>query len=154
MIEKSEIATLAEEFLSLSDNYLIDVVIAPGNMITIEIDNDNGVEIDYCATLSRHIESLLNREEEDFELTVTSAGLTNPFKTLRQYKKYEGKEVEILTKKGQKLYAVLKSSDDDGFTAEITKMEKPEGGKRKVEVVEELRFKFDEVKYTKYKIRF
>lgn len=154
MIIKDEIATIAEEYISQSDNYLIDVIIAPGNKITIEIDNNNGVDIEYCAALSRYVESKLDREETDFELTVTSSGLTSPLKTLKQYKKFEGKEVEILTKKGQKIYAILKSSDEDGFAAEITKLERPEGAKRKIEVVEELRFSYDEVKYTKYKIRF
>ncbi len=154
MIERSEITILAEEYLDDSENYLIDIIINPGNVITVEIDNDSGVDINYCAELSRHIESKLDREVEDFELTVTSAGLTSPLKSERQYKKFEGKEIEVLTRKGEKLSGVLVSSDNDGFKVEITKMEKPEGAKRKIEVKEELSFNYDEVKYTKYKIRF
>ncbi len=100
------------------------------------------------------MESKLNREEEDFELTVTSAGLTSAFKTLRQYKKYEGKEIEVLIKKGQKLTGILKSSDENGFTLTISKKEKPEGAKRKVEIEEDIFFTFDEIKHTKYMIRF
>src|SRR5690554_3893892 len=61
-------------------NYLVDVRVEGGNAITIEIDNDEGVDIDDCAALSRHLESKLDRDTEDFELTVTSAGLTSPFK--------------------------------------------------------------------------
>lgn len=154
MIDKNDITTLATEFLTDSPNYLVDVSIAPGNSILVEIDNDNGVDIDDCIALSRHIESGLDREAEDFELTVTSAGLTSPLKTKRQYKKYEGKEMEILTKKGEKINALLQSSDDEGFTVQISKMVKPEGAKRKVEVTDQVRFRYDEVKHTKYKIRF
>lgn len=154
MIDKNDITTLATEFLTDSPNYLVDVSIAPGNSILVEIDNDNGVDIDDCIALSRHIESGLDREAEDFELTVTSAGLTSPLKTKRQYKKYEGKEMEIFTKKGEKINALLQSSDDEGFTVQISKMVKPEGAKRKVEVTDQVRFRYDEVKHTKYKIRF
>ena len=87
MIDKKEINALVEEFLKDSGNYLVDILIASGNLITVEIDNDNGVNIDDCVELSRYLESKFDRDTEDFELTVTSAGLTSPFKTLRQYKK-------------------------------------------------------------------
>ena len=67
----------------------MDVVIKPGNLIIIEIDNDEGVCIDDCAELSRYVEGHLDRDVEDFELEVGSAGVTSPFKVLRQYvKKY------------------------------------------------------------------
>lgn len=154
MIDRDNIAALAEDFLLDSPNYLVDVIIAPGNSILVEIDNDSGVHIEDCAALCRHIETQLDRETEDFELTVTSAGLSNPFKTKRQYKKFEGKEIEVLTKKGEKFSAILQSSNDDGFTVQTTKMIKAEGAKRKTEVTEQTTFSYDEIKYTKYKIRF
>ncbi len=154
MIEKDLLIELTEEYLKGKPNYLVDILLAAGNNITVEIDNDQGVDIEDCVALSRHLESKLNREEEDFELTVTSAGLTSAFKTLRQYKKYEGKEIEVLIKKGQKLTGILKSSDENGFTLTISKKEKPEGAKRKVEIEEDIFFTFDEIKHTKYMIRF
>ena len=154
MIDKGLLITLTEEFLSESDNYLAEVKINPGNVISIEIDNDNGVDINDCVELSRYIESKLNREEEDFELTVGSVGLTSPFKTLRQYQKYIGSEIEVLTRKGHKLFGVLKSASENEFTITISKKERLEGAKRKTEVIEDLHFKYDEVKYTKYLIRF
>ena len=154
MIDKKLLITYIEEFLETSDNYLIDVIINPGNAISIEIDNDNGVSIDDCAKLSRYLESKFDREEEDFELTVGSVGLTTPFKALRQYKKNIGNEVEVLTKKGQKLYGILKSVSDDEFTVTISKKVRPEGAKRRKEVSEDLQFRYEEIKYTKYLIRF
>ena len=154
MIDKKFLITHIEEFLETSDNYLVDVIINPGNIISIEIDNDNGVNIDECVALSRHLESKLNRDEEDFELTVGSVGLTSPFKTQRQYLKNIGNEVEVLTKKGQKLSGVLKAATDDDFTVTISKKERAEGAKRKTEVIEDLHFRYEEIKYTKYLIRF
>ena len=154
MIIKDELIKITEEYLKDSSNYLVDILIGSGNSISVEIDNDNGVDIDDCVELSRFIESKLDRESDDFELTVTSSGLTSPFKTIRQYKKFEGKEIEVLNKKGIKQTGVLKSSDEKGFTITITKQIKPEGAKRKVNVNEDIYFTFDEVKYTKYLLRF
>lgn len=154
MIEKSNVAMLSQEFLSNSDDYLVDVSIAPVNIITVEIDNDNGVNIDRCIELSRFLETKLDREMEDFELTVTSFGLTSPFKTPRQYKKHIGKEVETLTKKGIKLKGILKAADEEGFRIVFKKTMKPEGAKRKIEIEEDSYFTYEEIKYTKYLIRF
>jgi len=154
MIEKKLIVDFTEQYLDGSPNYLTDVSVSADNTITVEIENDHGVDIDDCVTLSRYLESKLDRDTEDFELTVTSAGLSSPLKILRQYKKYEGKEVEVLCRNGQKITGTLKSSDDNGFTVSITKKVKPEGAKRKIEVEEDIRFAFDEVKHTKYLIRF
>jgi ribosome maturation factor RimP len=154
MIEREKIVQLVEEKLASSDNYLTDVVVKPGNLILVEIDNDQAVSIDDCVELSRYIESQLNREEEDFELEVGSAGITSPFKTLRQYNKNTGNEVEVLLKSGVKLTGVLKAADEKGITLSVGKKVKPEGAKRKITVEEEQWYPCDEIKYTKYLIRF
>lgn len=154
MIDKSIVNQLVDEFLSGSSSYLIDVDVKPGNLIVVEIDNDDAVSIDECVKLHRFIESKLDRETEDYELEVGSSGLTAPFKVLRQFQKNIGNEIETLTKKGEKLYGVLKSADENKFVLTITKKVKPEGAKRKIEVEEDLTFAYNEVKYTKYLIRF
>ncbi|WP_165020392.1 MULTISPECIES: ribosome assembly cofactor RimP [unclassified Dysgonomonas] len=154
MIDKDLIKGIAEPFLENTSMFLVDVLVRPGNLIIVEVDSDEGVSIDDCITLSRHIESQLDREIEDFELEVGSAGVTSPLKIPRQYKKNEGNEVEVLTLKGQKLSGVLKSSDDNGFTITITKLVKPEGAKKKIAVDEDFSFGYNEVKHTKYLIRF
>lgn len=154
MIDKLQIQDIAEDFLLNSDIFLVDVAIRPGNIIIVEIDSQEGVSIEDCIALSKHLESKLDRDVEDFELEVGSAGVTSPFKITRQYEVNIGNEVEVLTKGGQKLTGILKNCDDTTFVVTITKMEKPEGAKRKIAVEEDLSFKYDEVKYTKYLIRF
>ena len=154
MIRKDVIAQLVEEKLASSDNYLVDVLIKPGNLIVIEIDNDEGVCVDDCAELSRYLEAHLDRDIEDFELEVGSAGITSPFKVVRQYVKNIGNEVEMLLKSGSKLTGMLKSVDEGGVVVTVEKQVKPEGAKRKVTVQEDLSYTFDEIKYTKYLIRF
>ena len=154
MIDKNIISQLVNEKLASSDNYLVDVVIKPGNLIVVEIDNDKGVCIDDCAELSRYVESHLDREVEDFELEVGSAGITSPFKVLRQYIKNIGNEVEMLLKNGTKLSGVLKAADQNGVIVTVEKQVKPEGAKRKITIEEDLSYTFEEIKYTKYLIRF
>ena len=125
MIEKGVITQLVEEKLASSDNYLVDVVVKPGNLIIIEIDNDEAVCIDDCVELSRYVEEHLDRDVEDFELEVGSAGVTSPFKVLRQYVKNIGNEVEMLLKSGVKLTGVLKSADENGVVVTVEKQEIP-----------------------------
>ena len=145
---------MVDNYLQDTEMFLVDVLIRPGNIIVVEVDSDEGVSIDDCIALSRNIESKLDRDVEDFELEVGSAGVTSPFKMPRQYQKNIGNEVELLTKSGQKLSGILKSSDDNGFVVTVTKMVKPEGAKKKMAIEEGLTFAYDDVKYTKYLIRF
>ncbi|SHF62934.1 ribosome assembly cofactor RimP [Dysgonomonas macrotermitis] len=154
MIDKAQIKDIVDEYLLNSDTFLVDIAVRAGNIIVVEIDSKEGVSIDECIKLSKEIESHFDREVEDFELEVGSAGVTSPFKIQKQYEKNIGNEVEVLTKDGKKLSGILKSCDNTAFVVTISKMEKPEGAKRKVEVQEDLTFGYDEVKYTKYLIRF
>lgn len=154
MIEKQIIVDIATESLKDSPLFLVEVAVRPGNIIIVEVDSIEGVSIEDCISLSKEIESHFDREVEDFELEVGSAGITSPFKIQKQYEKNIGNEVEVLSKKGQKLSGVLESCDNEGFNIVVTQMVKPEGAKKKVAVEENIRFQYDEVKYTKYLIRF
>jgi len=87
--------------------FLLDVIIRKGNRILVTIDGDQGVSIADCAKLSRYIESRLNREEEDFELQVSTAGADSPLKLKRQYPGHCGRTLEVSLIDGRKLRAVL-----------------------------------------------
>lgn len=154
MIDKQTVYNLVAEGLKDSDCFIVDVDVRPGNAIVVEIDNQDGVDIERCEKLHRFVESNLNRDVEDYELEIGSAGITSPFKVTAQYRKNCGNEVETLTRDGRKLTGVLKACDETGFVLTITKKVKPEGSKRKIEVEEDLCFAYNEVKYTKYLIRF
>lgn len=154
MIEKDFIKDITEKSIQNTSMFVVDVIVQPGNVIVVELDSDEAIGIDDCIEVSRNIESHLDRDVEDFELEVGSAGVTSPFKVLRQYKKNIANEVEVLTKSGQKLSGILKSCDENGFIITITKIVKPEGAKKKISVEEDLSFAYNDVKYTKYLIRF
>ena len=154
MIERQQVIDLTNEWLADKEYFLVDIVISKDDKITVEIDHSEGVWIEDCAELSRHREAGLSRESEDFELEVGSAGLGQPFKVVQQYRNHIGLEVEVLGKDGKKYKGILKSVEDDSFVLSITKKEKLEGMKRPQLVEVELKFTYDEVKYTKYIIKF
>ncbi len=154
MIDRQKVMELAEEWLADKEYFLVDVVISKDDKITVEIDHAEGVWIEDCAELSRHIESGLSRDSEDYELEVGSAGLGQPFKVVQQYRNHIGLEVEVLGKDGKKYKGILKSVLEDSFVLTVSKKEKLEGAKRPQLVEVDLNFTFDEVKYTKYIIKF
>lgn len=100
MIDQATIREMTEEHLAGGSLFLIDVIIKPGNIILVFIDSDQEVKISDCAALSRYIESRLNRDEEDYELRVSSAGIDHPYRYLRQYRKNIGRQVQVLLKDG------------------------------------------------------
>lgn len=154
MIDKEVVKKLVEEWLDGKDYFMTDLTISADNRIVVEIDHEEGVWIEDCVELSRHIEAGLNRDEADFELEVGSAGIGQPFKVLRQYEIHVGEEVEVLTLAGKKLSGVLKSADAEQFVVTVLEKVKEEGSKRPKLVERDLTFAYSEVKYTKYLINF
>ena len=154
MIDKNVVSGIVNEWLEDKEYFLVDIEVTPDNKIVVEIDHAEGVWIDDCVELSRFIESKLDREEEDYELEVGSAGIGQPFKVLQQYLIHIGKEVEVLTREGKKLEGVLKDANEENMTLTIQKKVKPEGAKRPKLVEEDVTYTYSEIKYTKYLISF
>ena len=102
MIDKEKVKSIVEEWLKDKEYFLVDVEINSENKIVVEIDHTDGVWIEDCVELSRFIEDRLDRDAEDFELEVGSAGLGQPFKVVQQYMNHIGKEVEVLDADGKK----------------------------------------------------
>lgn len=154
MIDAAKVKEAVEEFLRQGSTYLVDVTVTPGNDITVTVDDDEYVDVDKCEKLHRYIESRFDRDEEDYSLEVGSAGITAPFMLPRQYRKNIGEEVEILTSDGKKFRGILVSADDKGFVVSVTRKEKPQGARRKIEITEELPYEYSQVKYVKKTIIF
>ena len=154
MIDRNVVSGIVNEWLEDKDYFLVDVSVSPDDKIVVEIDHAEGVWIDDCVELSRFIESKLDREQEDYELEVGSAGIGQPFKVLKQYLIHIGKEVEVLTKEGKKLEGVLKEANEENMTLTIRKKVKPEGTKRPKMVEEDMTYTYNDIKYTKYLISF
>jgi ribosome maturation factor RimP len=80
--------------------------------------------------------------------------MDQPFKILRQYQRYIGREVEIKTTDGQKTKGILVSADETAVLLETTRKEKIQGKKKKEIVIENKTVPMEQVKETKVIISF
>lgn len=154
MIDKETVKTIVNEWLADNDYFLVDVTFTPDDRIVVEIDHADGVWIEDCAELSRHLQERLGDEVGDYELEVGSAGIGQPFKVTQQYVNHIGKDVEVLGLDGKKTQGVLKSVDGRDFVVTVKEKQRLEGKKRPVMVDVDKPFNMDNVKYTKYLLSF
>ena len=112
MITQEQVARAVEEILRGTDKFLVEVLIQSANKITVFFDGDNGVSITDCQKLSRLLEERLDRDNTEYSLTVSSAGMDRPIKLLRQYKKRIGKELEVILHAGEKISGVLVKAEE------------------------------------------
>lgn len=148
MISEKIIKEWIAEYLEGSDRFLVDLAIKSGNRILVFIDSDTSVLIEHCIGLSKFIESRLDRDVEDFELNVSSAGLDHPYLLLRQYIKNTGREVSVSLRDGRKINGKLTAAGEEGIEVLEMITEK----KNKIEIIH--KFSLAEIKETKEIIKF
>ncbi len=154
MIKSKKIEEIAARHLEGTDLFVVGCTVSPANEVELLIDSDTSVAIDQCVALSRAIEAEFDREEEDFELMVASAGIGSELKCLRQYRKLEGRPVEVLLKSGVKVLALLERVDEEQITLSYEEKQAVEGKKRKELVKVTRSYPFSEIKYTKEHLDF
>jgi ribosome maturation factor RimP len=142
----SEIKDALQSELVARGCFLVDVTVSKDNDIVVTIESEEGkIELDDCVALSRYFETQFDREKEDYSLTMTSAGLDQPFKVLKQFMKAVGTKVEVQLKGGKKMVALLEAADEESVTLKYSVKETVEGKKKK-ELVEHVdRFTMDQV---------
>lgn len=156
MISKDTVIGLAQERIDELNSgiFLVEVTISPTNVITIELDKKvGGVTIEECVSVSRNVEHNLDREVEDFELSVSSAGMDRPLRVPQQFEKNIGKQVKVVLGHGS-LEGELRSFDEQKIVIETITKEKIEGRKKKEEVIRSHEVKMDDVKEVKRIITF
>jgi len=147
------IENMVQAFLAGEPDYfLVEIRIKPTNNIKVFLDGDNGISIEKCVQCNRSLYKQLEGSglfpADDFSLEVSSPGLDEPLKLLRQYKKNIGRQVEILLQDGGKREGRLTEVSEDGIIIEETK-----GKNKKKEVVNHA-FLFDNIKTTKIQVVF
>lgn len=156
MITKDKILKLAQEHLNDSPRFLVDLTVSSDNQIMLYIDGDESVSISDCVDLSRHIEFSLDREEEDFALNVSSAGVDMPLKFIRQYTKYIGENFDIVLAEGEKILARLEAVNEDSI--EVIPLKKnpnaKKGTPKKYIQGEPKTLKLDQIEQSKIEITF
>ncbi len=113
MIQESTVREIIDETIQNTEIFLVDLKISGGNKINVLVDAIGGLPITDCIKVSRGIESSLDREEQDFELNVSSPGLDKPFKVFKQYEKNVGRSIRVVM------------IDEGVFNAKITGVEDP-----------------------------
>ena len=156
MIDVKDIRSALKEYLSERDDlYIVAVDVRAGNMISITIDSDHdSISLDTITALTHYIEERFDRDVEDYELTVTSAGLTSPLRLPRQYRKYIGEPIIVTLRSGGIEKGTLVTVDEEGFELKVIRMEKHEGDKRRKGYPTPLHLTYDEVKTVVYDLKF
>ena len=149
MITKDHIRKLAENHISGTGIFLVDVRLSSTGRITVLIDRNEGVTIDDCAEMSRYISQELGEEVGDFELNVSSPGLDMPLLVIEQYRKNEGRMVDVVSNDGSREKGTLINVTQGGFDLRVDSKQK------KNETTSVIRsFNFEDVKSVKVIISF
>lgn len=154
MISKEQIELLIAPKLEELNLFLVEVKVTPANSITVVLDSDLAFTIDSCIAVSRFIEDNLDREVEDFELDVMSAGVGQPLRIYRQYIKNIGRHVEVLTNDGIKYKAQLTAANETEIVLNFSEKVVVEGKKRKQEVQREVKLPYTQIKTAKVLVSF
>jgi len=153
MITEELIRQYTNEQLEGSNKFIISVKVKNGNHITVVIDGNEPLRIEDCIAVSKHIENKYDREVEDFELRVFSAGIDQPYVLLRQYIKNIGREVEVTLLDGMVVKGTLLAADEQQIqlNEKVAKRKNKTIGKTDEEIKT---IPFSEIKQTKEIISF
>jgi ribosome maturation factor RimP len=153
-MDKSKIESTVFNWLEDKEIFLVEVIVSADNRIRVYIDSFDGVSIEKCVELSRHLNSAFDREEEDYDLEVSSPGLDMPFKVKEQYQKNLNTEISIVLADGKKYKGILTAFDDEGIEADVKLKVKADNQKKKKEIIEKQIFKFNDIKAVKSVVSF
>ncbi len=159
MISETRVKELVEEKIKGTELFIVEVKVSGGNRITVAIDRPTKLNVGDCAEVSRYVEAGLNRDVEDFEITVSSPGLDLPLRVLKQYEKYIGRNVRVVLKdarlpdgQGRLLRGKMTAANEDGITVELFRENKKKNKEQTVN--ETVNLKYPEIKETKIEITF
>lgn len=145
---------VTEGVLEARGLFLVDLSISKDNVVEIFIDAQEGVSIQACIEVSREIEQHFDRETEDFELTVSSAGIGYPFKVDGQFRKNIGNTVEVRLNDNTKLTGILKAVASETICVECEEKKAVEGKKKKELVIAERQIDRKDIKQIKDVVTF
>jgi ribosome maturation factor RimP len=154
MIERNRIEELIDQKLEGTELFLVELKINIANKIDVFIDGMKGVTIKDCVGISRHIESSLDREEQDFELNVSSPGAEESFKVLKQYEKNIGRKLIVSTNDGITQEGILIEANFLEIKIEKTEKRKKENGKGNILVKEIITLELAKVKQARVILSF
>jgi len=151
-VEKRVIELIEEKISDRPELFLVEVKMLPNNKLIIHVDGDEGISIQDCAAISRHVGFHLEEEntiEKAYNLEVSSPGVGEPLKLKRQYQKNIGRDLSVKLAGGDIMEGKLLSMTDTAITIEAKVKEKG----KKAQLVE-TSLDFDNIIETKVLISF
>ena len=152
MIQDGELIRLVEELAAERGFFIVDIKNKNGK-IKVIIDDQAGIKLEKCIGINKALRSHFGERVDDYDLEVTSPGLTEPFKVLQQYQKNVGQKVQVLRKDGTTLSGTLLDVTPEQITVEEKKRIKTEK-KKKQTIREEYVIAMEDVQHTKLLISF
>lgn len=118
-MNKEQIINAVETAVLERGCFLVEVTVSKDNDIEIVIEKEEGV-VDWedCAAIDRVMHETFNQDEEDYALTVSSAGLDRPFKVMKQFQKALGSRVDVWLKGGKKVKGVLEAATEESIVVD------------------------------------
>ena len=144
---KDKVEQLIAKGVEGTNIFLVKLTVSSSNDINVLLDSDSSLTLSDCRSISRAIESSLDRDDEDFSLTVSSSGGGEPL-VLRQYKKNIGRKVRVTLIDGEIIEAKMVAADDKGVELEWKSREKKPTGKGKITVVNKRLLDYQSIKQT------
>lgn len=154
MISTEQLQQLIELKAQNTDVFLVQLKVRPGNKLVVTLDSDSGMTVDKLTEWNRYLENALDRDAEDFDLTVESPGVGEPLHVTRQYLRNKGRKVEVKTMDGQKLSGTIVAADDHGFAIGYRERETMPGKKQKQWVEKIRQLKYSDIKETRVMVVF
>jgi len=113
-----------------TDNFIVEVKVHPGR-ISVLLDKPSGIKVEECADVNRFLNHELEESGalEHYNIEVSSPGMEEPLKVLKQYRRRIGKTVSVITIDGIRKEGVLKNADDNQIELEEVIVEKSNGKK-------------------------
>ena len=145
MLSKELLKEWVNEVLENTDRFLVDIAIKNDDLILVFLDSDTSLNIDHCVEVSHHIESKLNRDEEDYELRVSSSGLDHPLSLPRQYVKNIGRSIRLELNDGSSHLGKIISADEQQVTI-VEIVEKKRNKIKQQETAGELTVAYSDIK--------
>ena len=157
MLDQKLIQALIDERIAELDNglYVVDLRISPTHVIHVELDKlKGGVSVNDCVSVSRNIEHNLDREQADFELHVSSAGLDKPIRHINQFAKNVGRSFKVQPESGEQFEAELMKMNEDILVFKQRHQVRDEVKKKKVWVEDFIELPYHQIKEAKIVISF
>lgn len=150
-VEKRVQELVEEKIADRADLFIVEIKMLPNNKLIISVDGDEGISIQDCANISRHVGYHLEEEnaiDHAYQLEVSSPGIGEALKLKRQYLKNIGRQISITQADGTKIEGKL-TEVSEALTLETSVKEK---GKKAVLINQDV--PFENIKEAKVLISF